>query len=262
MLDIFDAVCTKEKIVYWLHSGTLLGSVRDSRLIPWDDDVDLSMPRKSFDKIRIMRKDLSNESITFSFPEDSDVFYDFIPGFFCEEYLVEQKCVDMSGHSLSSYISPKIDLFVLDECKKGLHHRLTVVKLLSKYLLARGHRQIKMKLDLRTSIIVKPLFVAIAKLYEQKGSKMDYTKILDEYEYISKRETIFNCSYLFISNDQPWSLSKIYTKSMFTKTVKGKIGNKEFPIPDGYHDILTIIYGDYTVIVPPNERKPSHYVFK
>lgn len=262
MLDRFDEICTREGLTYWLHAGTLLGSVRGKDLIPWDDDADLTVPRESFDRIRSMRKDLSDDSIQFSFPEDSSTFYDFIPGFHCDKYIVEQKTVNSDGQSQSFFTSPKIDLFVLDECGNGFHHRMTVFRLLSKYLLARGHRQVKMDLDLRTNRLVKPLLAAIAKLYEQRGSRIEFDKILSKYESISRRETGPKCSYLFISNDQPWSLSKIYTKSMYSETVIGRVGDREYPIPGGYHGVLTEIYGDYMVIVPPDERNPSHYVLK
>ncbi|MBR6910332.1 MAG: LicD family protein, partial [Candidatus Methanomethylophilaceae archaeon] len=51
MLDRFDEICTREGLIYWLHAGTLLGSVRGKDLIPWDDDVDVTMLRRDFDRL-------------------------------------------------------------------------------------------------------------------------------------------------------------------------------------------------------------------
>ena len=53
MLDILlhiDKVCSEHDIKYWLSSGTLLGAVRHGGFIPWDDDLDVEMLRKDYDR--------------------------------------------------------------------------------------------------------------------------------------------------------------------------------------------------------------------
>ena len=51
MLIEFDGFCAREGLRYSLAGGTLLGAVRHKGFIPWDDDIDLSMPRIDFEKI-------------------------------------------------------------------------------------------------------------------------------------------------------------------------------------------------------------------
>ena len=50
MLKSVDEVCQRLNIDYWLEGGTLLGAIRHQGFIPWDDDLDISMPRLSYEK--------------------------------------------------------------------------------------------------------------------------------------------------------------------------------------------------------------------
>lgn len=50
MLEIVDKICKKHQLDYWLDAGTLLGAVRHQGFIPWDDDMDIAMPRASYER--------------------------------------------------------------------------------------------------------------------------------------------------------------------------------------------------------------------
>ena len=56
VLNVFDNICKKYDITYFLMYGTLMGAVRHKGFIPWDDDVDVIMSRENYNKFRVACK--------------------------------------------------------------------------------------------------------------------------------------------------------------------------------------------------------------
>ena len=52
MLKFLDEVCRKHDLKYWLSYGTCLGAIRHGGFIPWDDDIDVEMPRTDYIKLQ------------------------------------------------------------------------------------------------------------------------------------------------------------------------------------------------------------------
>ena len=79
MLVEFDAICKKHQLQYWLDSGTLLGAVRHQGFIPWDDDIDLSMPVEDYNKfLKIAQNELSNAIFVQTSETDKNFKFDYI----------------------------------------------------------------------------------------------------------------------------------------------------------------------------------------
>ena len=87
LLRLFDNICKKHELNYWLDYGTLLGATRHKGFVPWDDDLDIAMPREDYNKfLEVFAQEISNypeisENIIISkltkphenFPENANV---------------------------------------------------------------------------------------------------------------------------------------------------------------------------------------------
>ena len=109
LLKIVDYICQKHKIVYWLDSGTLLGAVRHKGFIPWDDDIDIVMPRKDYNKF-IEAFNIEKPEEVFLQSKESDIYYknDFIK-------IIDKKSKILNIKTEINGIF--LDIFPLDEIK-------------------------------------------------------------------------------------------------------------------------------------------------
>ena len=50
-LKYFKSICEKNNLKYFLSNGTLIGAVKYGKFVPWDDDIDVLMPREDYNKL-------------------------------------------------------------------------------------------------------------------------------------------------------------------------------------------------------------------
>ena len=81
LLDLlikFDSVCKKHNLSYCFTDGSLLGAVRHKGFIPWDDDLDVSMPRADYEKLQSLDYEFDNPYFLQTPYTDKGCFYSFV----------------------------------------------------------------------------------------------------------------------------------------------------------------------------------------
>ena len=107
ILKVFDAFCKENNIRYYLSHGTLLGAIRYKKFIPWDDDVDLLIPREDYNRMITLFKDTDRYKL-FAFEKYPEYRYPIA------------KLCDMTtrkvetGYNNGVELGVDIDLFPLD----------------------------------------------------------------------------------------------------------------------------------------------------
>ena len=114
ILDEFVRICKKQKLQYFLYYGTLLGAVRHNGFIPWDDDLDVAMPREDYEKFIKMAKEELNDNFYIDNKDTNDEYY-------LNFTKLRKKNTIFEQDFQVNYDGPKgiwIDIFPIDESKK------------------------------------------------------------------------------------------------------------------------------------------------
>lgn len=114
ILIFLDKICTENNIQYWLDSGTLLGAARHGGFIPWDNDIDVCMTRKEYNRFMKIMKSGKYDEYPYRLQTSSSD-----PGFF--DYwavlrdLNSEYIMDTRTHTRRKYRGLQVDIFPVDD---------------------------------------------------------------------------------------------------------------------------------------------------
>lgn len=242
MLCYFDEFCKQHYIRYFLHAGTLLGAVRHQGFTPWDDDVDISMLRKDFQKLLDTFYDSEKYELQ---------FFDRVNGYaFPYGKLRDRRTLQIDEITKKPY-NPEcgldIDIFIID-----------------------GYPN---------SPIIRKIHFAIQnflfKMYERTFIDLDNIKgykkiVLQSYQLLFSKSLMAKIVNIFAGI---WDISKaeyagcmvglyrhkieLAHASSFRNCQESKFEGKSFPVPIDTDDVLTSIYGENYMVPPPPEKRVS-----
>ena len=79
LLDRFVDVCEKNGLRYYLAAGSVLGAVRHHGIIPWDDEIDVFMPREDYELLQHLPDDIFGQGFRLaSWKKTKNYTYDFL----------------------------------------------------------------------------------------------------------------------------------------------------------------------------------------
>lgn len=240
ILCSFSEFCDKNDLRYYLCGGTLLGAIRHKGFIPWDDDVDVLMPRPDFDRLHVLLKE-----------ENIQSYYKLIGIQNENSFLPFAKIVDTRTHVENEYSTFDenlwIDIFPMDGLPENQNQSDRILR--------------------KAMLLKKCVSLSVAKLGKGKSifrkiGKIPFAIFMHLYSpsKIGKRLVELSQRYDFNESEYiggiAWSLGSCerMKKSEYLPYYEVEFCGKYFHAPACWDYYLTQLYGNYMILPPENQR--------
>lgn len=247
ILKMIVAICRENDLRCYPVGGTLLGAVRHQGFIPWDDDVDIALPRGDFDRLEtICRQQLPEHCKWVDYEDDWR-----IPGNTAKVIDTRTILIHEARADYEVPLGIYIDIFPLDgvprtRVLRELHY--SRMKFLTMLMCINSLDNSKPRpLAKRLAIGLVQGLISESSVREMHRS---LERTIRKYGYHSSQEV---CNYL-----GTWGRREEFPKDWIGRGTPVTFEGLQLTAFSEYHKYLTGIYGDYLTPPPKEQQKPHH----
>ncbi len=252
MMKDFDAFCNAHGLRYFLTGGSMLGAVRHKGFIPWDDDIDVGLPRKDYEKlIRIYNEERTNPDYELiSILQNEDLYIPFAK-------IIHNKTVMQEAVDSDIKIGVFLDVFPLDFVGDTPEEARDLFK---KTIALRRKIDVQKWKIIRERAWYRNVIIFIIKALSPKGRLKKLIWELDETcrKYEDKDYTKY-CGFIVAANRGE---KEILESEWFREFITVPFEDLAFRIPKDHAKILSKFYGDTYMTPPKDAAQKTHHSYK
>ena len=244
ILEAYDDFCKKNNLTYFLCNGTLLGAIRHKGFIPWDDDIDVFMPRPDFERFVKLTKDKGiTEQYDSCFYRDTkcNVSYPFVK-------VVDNKTkVFEKTKNEEEQMGIWIDVFPIDgfSDNEKTNKAFCRKKHIWKRLCFTYSDDLSKVTDIKKKI-GKAIVLPFLRIMGQKRLFSKFEKICTTYDF--EKASKVGCTVW------GYNYKEIINKDILFPPSEVEFEGKKFMAPNNPDAYLTALYGNYMQLPPENQR--------
>lgn len=238
MLSVFDKFCEDNNLQYFLTNGTCLGAIRHKGFIPWDDDMDIALPRDDYERLFEL---WNNEGNRYQLLKPNK---DTLTGVHIAQLRDSATtCIYEYAQNYDICHGIKIDVESIDGCPDGRAARFIQGFHCKVYGLMAAQR-----VPHHASYLMK-IFARIV-LAAVPSHKVRYF-LFSNAEKQVKKYKIQDCKKL------RFNYGLILDKDIYKEAIRVEFEGEPRPVTKEYDRYLTSVYGNYIQLPPQEKRIPE-----
>ena len=246
-ITYFDDFCRRNQLRYYLLGGCVIGALRHGGFIPWDDDIDVIMPRKDYMQLlKLWYEQESGERFKLLYPDGEIITHN--P--FATLVDTSIKLIKDNQKDLDIPRGIVTDIFPIDGCPDGKiqrymqYYHAMIYSLYSTEVVPENHGAV-VKLAGKLLLSLVRSKKARARIFQKAEKK------LSRYDF----ETHEWCTELYAG---PHYMLNKYPQKAFAEAEYRPFEDLSLPLPKGYDVYLKTAFGEYMELPPEEKRVPHH----